>query len=223
MKPIHPKLKALAVRHEAFDGAVVFYMLPFRNLQASQLEDDFAVLYPRFRYRHTRSGAVTTERPAEYEALAEKAEQQGMALDEMPLNPFVVESLWDVTQGNFVALEGRTLDVEFHCDDATPTDVRWFESYWLDSRDVDLSERWQMFRQMVAVTVTNAWVSALNAATKAYRQYAPPAATSEPIPAGDDEAADTPLSAGATTTTTGQSSGRRVKRSPKAATPSASG
>lgn len=220
---IHPTLKALAVPFEAFGGAVTFTMLPFKNVQAAQLEDAFALLYPRYRYRDTRTGTVTTERPAEFDALADMAKRQGVEFEDLPRNPFTVEDAWDTSQRNFVLLEGRTVAVEFRMDESSPPEARLFEAYWQETRAADLQGRWELYRQMVAITVTNAWVEALNAATESYRAFAPPPATKGgQASTGSPLSGDKPATGSATPTTTGTSSGRRAKRSPKAATRSAS-
>jgi hypothetical protein len=190
---LQQQLKALAVRYESFGGAIVWYMLSFRNVETDVREARLDSICPHWRYTDTRTGEAFSAMPTGLERLIEQAKEHGVKADQIARNPWTIESLWTSVHTNFAWLEPRTVEIEFHCDDATPAEVQAFAAYWQNAPHDDIAERWMLFQKLVSRDVNNAWAEAYNAATGAYADIAAP-------PKREGGAEDDPLAVSGATT-----------------------
>lgn len=173
-------LRRLANSYSAFDGQVIFWMLPFSNHAVTARNLQFDLIEPHFRYTHKETGEVMTEEPREHraliDALGDDPTPEDIA-DAIHASPWKVTNLWSAAHNNFVELDPLTIDVEFHLREDAETALHAFALFWSEAPQT-LEDRWQQWQLLIGGHINGAWVEAYKA-TREQRHRAPQKATEE--------------------------------------------
>src|SRR5690348_6397825 len=130
-------LRQLAVAYPAFDGAVTFYMLPFRNVQTNVREGRLNAITPHFLYTHRERGEQVYVEPVEH----------ALAVERKTDSSWDVTDLWGPVEYNFTSIEPLTVAIEFAPFNAqTPPDVQALAVYWQNAPQ-EIQARWEAFQQ----------------------------------------------------------------------------
>lgn len=171
-------LKSLAVPYKAWDGAVIFWMLPFTSFAVDARVETFSHLHPRFRYRNPQTGEWRLTEPPEYTAALDLA--QGMTPEELDeFKPFedvswVKESVWSAAADCFALCEPLTVDIEQAGGDAAlPAAAKALLLYWQE-HGASLDEDWANFQRLLGGEAVNEWLLAYQT-TRDHRMDAPEA------------------------------------------------
>lgn len=173
-------LRKLALSYPAFDGAVTFYLLPYRRLETEISISELNAMEPQLVYVHIKTGERRLKKPADLAELEAKAsaitdaaiakvQQLKLSDDkaEVVLNPAKAKAdkllaqvewetvnQWTVMHRTFIYCEGATVAIDFS--DVLPQELMAFREYW-QTRDRVTADRWQTFQAVIGTSVVNAW------------------------------------------------------------------
>lgn len=167
-------LRQLSTPHPAFDGAVTFWMLPFRSLSVDVIITELERLDPKWEYTNTVTGECTHEVPEQYRKDIERAQAVNVPF----ASAWRATFLWTGRHEAFWKCDGATTDIEFH-DTSSSTELKALEYYW-QIRPPDIAERWDAFNELIGVNVFKAWEEAFQA-TRDTRMAAPVALQKPPV------------------------------------------
>lgn len=173
-------LRTLANSCKAFDGQVVFWILPYVSMDQMTQQEALERVLPRIVYIHKQTGEETTREPKDHASAKKLALQMKVEVQ----SEWDETYQWTSTENVFVGVEPLTIDVEFHLTDDSPTYLRAFEMYW-QNRNGSVADNYQLFKKLVGVSVANAWNKAYNE-TRETRGLASPE-IQQGKPEGDDD------------------------------------
>ena len=173
-------LKHLATKHEAFDGQLVYWLLPFDNLQIGILRDQLDRVAPRFEYRHKKTGEVVYVEPEEHRKAVDAAEKTGVNVP----SKWEVTELWGTTHTTFLRIECAP-EIEFALNDDSPAYLRAFEQYRAN-RNGSVAANFELWTQLGSQEVMNSFWTAF-AATRNITLFAPDVDETDPEASSDGE------------------------------------
>jgi hypothetical protein len=173
-------LKALAVKHAAFNGEATFYFLPFESLETERYIEELGRIAPQFMYTHKRNGQTQAAEPPDYREFVERAENAREAKQrqiieangENPLSaeqvvdifaaeravldacPWTREDRWTNHHKHFCVLMANTVDIEF-AEHPRPQ-VAALQMFWLE-RNGSVAKNWEHFNQALSAEAWGAW------------------------------------------------------------------
>lgn len=178
MKAPNNPLKELAVPFEAFDGAVVFYMLPYTNTAVDIAYSDLAQIAPSEKWVNRDTGEEVTRNPFPNPTSDPVIEAQAKA------SPWERVWLWSAAHSIFGGIVPITVDIEFK-GKTLPPPVRGLKAFW-EGRNGSVQHNWTLFQQAIGSAAGKAWLDAY-AATQDTSMDGPEALQAEPEPDADPE------------------------------------
>jgi hypothetical protein len=146
-------LKSLTNSYAAYDGQVVFHLLPFRSIRCEVAIETLERIEPQWRYRNSKTGEINPVAPEGWEAAAKMAAEFGTT----PL--WIRERLWDIQHDTFALVLPLALEIEFHLTDTSPAELRGLQVYW-ENQTADARANWELFNQVLTVDVlVQIWVA----------------------------------------------------------------
>jgi len=148
-------LRDFARKHDAFDGAVTFWLLEFNNRDAEIAYDEMNRAAPERKWVHSETGEETFSDPHESDLddPVKQAQRKASKWREV--------YLWSNSQNIFIMCDPITVDIEFHGEDL-PNELKALQYYW-QNRNGNHVHNWDMFRQLVGRRAALAWFDAYSA------------------------------------------------------------
>lgn len=148
---VNPVIKAAAARWQDEQTGIVFYILPFRNMDVALRYSRLELSIPHWEYIHVVTGACQHEEPPDHRA----------ALEARQVSQWQVNDLWSATHYNFTYCDGATVDIEFP-DNLQGAVWKAFQTYWMQAPK-DIDQRWELYRALLAGDANNLWIRAYHA------------------------------------------------------------
>lgn len=165
--------KALSRSFEALEGAVTFWLMPYRVLSCDAVIAELERIEPKFEYFNSVTGEATRVMPSQFAQDVEQARALGV--------PFtsIWESrwLWTERHRTFWEVESITTGIDFR-EGEQSGQVRALAVYW-QTRSENVGDRWKSYNDLVGLEAWLAWNEAFKA-TRDTRMAAPVALQKPP-------------------------------------------
>lgn len=144
-------LKPLASKHAAFDGAVTFYMMPYRTMMVDIVVEELQRIAPSAKWVHSETGEETYTDPHANIPEGKVGDEQRKA------SKWQEVGLWTDAHNLFALCDPLTVDIEFA--DNAPAEVAPLKAYW-QNRNGSTAQRWELFAQVVPRALALEWFAA---------------------------------------------------------------
>jgi hypothetical protein len=136
-------LRDLANKHEAFDGQVMFYFLPYQSLKCDVAINTLERITPQFQWKH-QNGTIVTDEPREWTAAKELARPLKRSIE----SEWERERLWNLVHDVFAVALPSIVDVEFALTDKATAEVRGLQMFF-QSQNGSTEKNWTLYNDLI--------------------------------------------------------------------------